>query len=308
MAALSREGVDAFFTPWGPKWLDYLPVGEVPENALHQALVRAVDDPSGRAEVIGLLRGSNVLAATWPMDADLLRTLTNSDGLTALAIFSSQEQLHEAAIRYAWLAPDGSAPSKELHISEALSFARGRGANLVILDIAADHSLELDEGEVELLLSSPSRPPSRQALEPVRPTSRPPGKSAFRPRSVTPPPQAGAAVQATFGAQQNVELTELGEEPTDELLDELASCLRSYPEVEWACLLNVARGPAAAAPTVAIRITPEFRQHVAEIHTRVREAGGSQGATLDFLLLDDPELTKAARGLGVPFYPWRKKP
>ena len=290
------------------KWLDYFDVGETGETPLAESLRRASTDPSARADAIALLRGSQVIAATWPMDPNSLRTLTNSDGITALAIFSSVEQLEEASIRYAWQGPDGRTPQATVHISQALGFARGKGVTMVILDIAAEHALELDQGDIELLLSSPSRPPSQQGLQPVKVSSLPPGAGVYhRPRAVTPHPE-GAAVQATFGAQQNVELSQLSEEPSDELIKELSAALRGYPEVEWACLLNLARGPAPVVPGVAVRITPDFRQHVAEITTRVREAGSSQGATLDVLLLDDAELTKAARTLGTHFYPWRKKP
>lgn len=300
-------------------------------------------------------------AATWPTDPATLRTLTNSGGVTALAVFTDEEQLHDAAMRYAWLGLDGKVPSKRLHISEAMRFAKQHRAQVVVVDIAADHALELDEGEMDLLASPPSgRPPSYSGMPPVR-TSRPPGEeapalslsqlalSAIKPPShqgleavsvthseaapaseahaVSDRPlelesiparasaqtgqhasqgEAPSSISASFGASGSAQLLSLPEAPSDEIYDALSAVLREYPEVEWACVVRASRGPGEPTPSVGLRISA-FRKNLNEISVKLREASISHGVAFDMLLLDSPEQMKAARQVGRPFYPWRKK-
>ncbi len=299
-------------------------------EALQQALIAAANDSSERATAVHALRGSSVWAATWPTDPATLRTLTNSNGVTALAVFSDEDELEEAAIRYAWLGVDGHVPSKHLHMSEVVRFAKQHRAQLLVIDIAADHALELDEGDMELLSSLPStrppsyqgmaavnpsrpptslsnRPPSQQKLNAV-PSTRPPSQSALKPTSVIPedPNKPASGVSATFGAATgNVQGLPGG--PSDALFDALAHVLRDYPEVEWGCLLRHTRGTGEPAPCIAIRIDPSFRKNVNEISVKLREASIAHGEAYDVLMLDAPDQMKHARQNGRPFYPWRKK-
>lgn len=118
---------------------------------------------------------------------------------------------------------------------------------------------------------------------------------------------APATVQANFGAGAGaVTIGPLQSEAGDSLLNALADALREFPEVEWALLASVARGPAAAVPAVAVRVDPSFRTRVGEIVAAVRAAASGAGAGLDVLLLDDAKLMKQARAAGQPFYPWRR--
>jgi len=94
--------------------------------------------------------------------------------------------------------------------------------------------------------------------------------------------------------------------PSEELLDALCDVLRSYPEVEWACIAAVSRGPAGATPTVGLRVDATFRTRVNEIIGAVRAAATKAGAGLDVLLLDDPVLVRVARNDSLLFYPWRR--
>ncbi len=301
-------------------------------------------------------------AATWPTDPATLRTLTNSGGVTALAVFTDEEQLHDAAMRYAWLGLDGKAPSKKLHISEAMRFAKQHRAQVVVVDIAADHALELDEGEMELLASPPSgRPPSYSGMPPVR-TNRPPGEEgpplslsqlamsamhapshhglepmvtnseaaasvarAVSASSLQPAPdmtargqsqtslaptsmsEAPSSVSVSFGSSGSAQLTALPEPPSEEVYDALTAVLRDFPEVEWACVVRASRGPGEATPAVGLRIDPAFRKNLNEISVKMRETSIEYGIAFDMLLLDTPEQMKAARQIGRPFYPWRKK-
>ncbi|MCS6798347.1 MAG: hypothetical protein NZ898_07435 [Myxococcota bacterium] len=113
--------------------------------------------------------------------------------------------------------------------------------------------------------------------------------------------------QARFGSGSTVRLARLASPPSDELLDALGGVLRGFPEVEWAVLCSAARGPAAAVPTVCVRVDASFRQRLSEIVSSLRRAGESKGAALDVLLLDDPLLAESARAEGVAFYPWKKR-
>jgi len=290
-----------------------------------------------------------VWAATWPTDPATLRTLTNSNGVTALAVFSDEKELEEAAIRYAWLGVDGRVPSKHLHISEVVRFAKQNRAQLVVVDIAADHALELDEGEMELVSALPSarppsyqgmapvtssRPPSYQSIAPVHssrppvgsvapsrapsqqkldsvPSTRAPSQSALKPSSVFPEdPNKPSTVTATFGSTTgttNTVSSPAAVPHVDALYDALSHVLRDYPEVEWGCILDHARGEAESGPCVALRIDPSFRKNVNEISVKLREATISHGQAHDIVVLDAVDQIKHARQVGKPFYPWRKK-
>jgi len=310
-----------------PEWLDCW-VNPESAVALKAALVAAARDPALRARAVAALRGAELWAASWPTDPSLLRTLTNSDGVTALPLFTDERELSDAAQRYAWLSVDGQAPRCTVALWEAMRVAKRQRAQLLVIDIASEHALELDEGDMELLSAPPSsKPPT--GMQQVR-SSPPPadGKvvtrasaqpshgessgsgaySPLRPRTITPNPDAHT-VSATFGATPTATMQALEAVPSEELLDELADVLRDYPEVEWACLVTGARADHKKSESVALRIEPAFRKgaNLAEITRRLREVGASRFATCDVLMLDTPEQMKQARQIGLPFYPWRKK-
>jgi SseB protein N-terminal domain len=332
------------------QWLDQ----EVPHAAvsLQQALIAASRDPAQRSRAVSALRGAEVWAVTWPTDGTTPRTLTSSSGIVALPLFSDERQLAAAAIRYGWQTGDGRVLHRKMFVSEAMRYAKLARAKLAIIDPVADHLLELDEGEMDLVASLPSsrpppadgsldradwkrtpstpsqpsgfdvarastRPPSRSSAPSGAP--RPPGAygpfpgeitsartSALRPRSVTPHP-AEHTVSATFGAAPTSTMVALEEAPPDALLDALAEVLKDYPEVEWASLVGAPAGVEGARPSVALRIAPDFRVHLAEISQRLREAGSGEHTRVDVVVLETPDQMKEARHVGVPFYPWRKK-
>jgi hypothetical protein len=293
--------------------------------ALKAALAAAARDPGMRARAIAALRGTELWAATWPTDPALLRTLTNSDGVTALPLFTDERELQDAAGRYAWLSVDGQAPRCTVALWEAMRVAKQQKAQLLVIDIASEHALELDEGDIDLLsVAHSSKPPPR--MQKVRSTPPPadanvvqrasgrPSQgehggsgtySPLRPRTITPHPEAHT-VSATFGATPTATMQALEVSPSDELLDELADVLREYPEVEWACLVTGSRADHKQSESVALRIEPAFRKNLDEIAQKLREIGASRHATYDVLMLDTPEQMKQARQIGFPFYPWRK--
>lgn len=303
------------------------------EQALQQALVAAARDGGERARAVRALRGADMFAATWPTDPSSLRTLQNSSGVRALALFTDKRHLDEAGARLGWLGVDGQVPATHVHMSEAIRFARQRQVALVIVDITADHALELDEGEMELVAAAPSsRPPSYRGLGPVvatplhgdaasevrRVSTHPPthpespeqaapaATSLLKPSDV----QVDAnhhAVSATFSVASTATMAALPASPSDDLVDALTQVLREYCEVEWACLVGEVERPRDGALGVALRIDPAFRKHLAEISRDLRQAAGARGARLDVLVLDTVEQMKRARAIGLPFYPWRKR-
>jgi len=265
----------------------------------------------------------------------VLRTLTNSAGITALCVFSSERQLEDAAARYAWLDLNGQVPSRIVQLAEAIRYAKRVGATLLVVDIAADHALEIDQGEMELLSTLPSgRQPTFQGMAPVISRSRPPPegsevkrvstrppapglgresysmpaepkRSALRPSSVTPDPDQ-SSVSATFGAPVTATMEALNEPVDDALLDAFTELLREYPEVEWACVVQAERGQGRPNPSVALRVEPAFRKHLPEISAKIWDVGGEHGRPFEVVVLDSPEQMRQARTVGVPFYPWRK--
>lgn len=297
-------------------------------QALQQVLVAATHNPDQRAHAVTALRGSEVYASTWPTEPGTLRTLLNSSGVRALALFTDMRQLEEAALRYGWLGADGQVPARRIHLSEAIRFARQSRVALVIVDIASDHALELDQGEMELVAAPPStRPPSYEGLAKVtatplhgaaevkRASSRPPPANDNQAR-VSVGPLAPAAVNvdavhhsvsARFAMATTSTMAALSFSPSDELIAALCQVLRDYCEVEWACLVADADRTTERTLGVALAISRDFRKHLPEISMNLRKAASEQGASIEVLVLDTNEQMKQARKLGQPFYPWRKR-
>lgn len=302
-------------------------------HALQQALVAASRSADERGRAVNVLRGSDIFAATWPTDVTQLRTLLNSSGVRALSLFTDEAQLEEACLRYGWLDVDGRVPMRRLHLSEAVRFARNHQVSLLIVDIAAEHALELDEGDMELLSAPPSaRPPSFGAMAPVvsssrhaqdgsevkRVTSRPPpftdsgaetaphaSLSGLAPAAVS-VDAAQNAVRAAFTPATVTTMIALENAPADELTDALSGVLREYCEVQWACFVGDS-DRAGNHFSVALRIDSGFNKHLGEISLKLREASAQFGDPCDVLVLETPEQMKRARALGLPFYPWRKR-
>lgn len=269
-----------------------------------------------------------------PQDLECARTLTNSEGLIALPVFSSEPFVDAAAVRFGWLGPDGTCPRKRVSMPDAIRMAMLCEAQLVVVDIATEHVLELDGGELELLSAVPgqrspsfeglavvSRPRSVSQLEVHRVSTRPtdpglgglahnapsePPRSALFPSSVTPDPDSHS-VTATFGVSDTATMSSLLESPSDEHFDAFTNLLREYPEVEWACVVQADRGHGSPAPCVALRVEPAFRRHLHEISEKLAEISRELGEPWGVLVLDTPEQMKEARGVGLPFYPWRKE-
>ena len=310
--------------------------------AFHRLLADAHHGGQAKVDALVALSQRTVQVVPWPGTIEGYRTLVNSEGVAALPIFTDLEQLEEAARRFGWLDAQGHAPRAEIGARAALNYARGQNLSFVVVDIAAAHALEIAAAEFEPLLTPAARRDSSgpyagagrissSLIQAVRPTPPPGGGRGSTPpppgsRGLTPPPGSLAApsradaddgftssvgftpaADARFGGGTAARIEPLAGEPSDALYEALTTVLRSYPEVEWACLVSASRGPTAAVPTIGVRVDTGFRQRVNELVGELRRAGDAQHAALDVLLLDDAELMRSARAQGIVFYPWRKK-
>jgi len=296
-------------------------------EAFRRLLADASEGGQAKIDAIIALAQRTIFVATWPPDTESFRTLTSSDGQSALPIFTDPDELAEASGRYGWVDPTGQPSATEIGARQAFRHALARNLQFIVVDITAAHSLEIAMSEVEPLITPKGRSDERgpfagvgrvssSMMQAVRPTPQPGSVPAV---SLTPapgtvkapeigtaePPPPGS-VSATFGSGSSVTLTPLSAEPPEHLLDALVESLRTYPEVEWAALCSVARGPAAAVPTIGLRVDPSFRQRVNEIISSVRSTAAAQSAALDVVLLDDAELLRTARQEALVFYPWRR--
>jgi hypothetical protein len=143
-------------------------------------------DDRARVDALVALAQRTVFAATWPTDPESgVRTLTSSGGETAMPIFTGQDILKDAAVRFGWNNPDGTLSSRELGAREALRRAVARGVQLVVVDIGSEHAVEFSRAEIEPLITGGSRSDSASPfgvndrlssalMSAVRGTSRPP--------------------------------------------------------------------------------------------------------------------------------------
>ena len=282
------------------------------EEAFRRLLAEGNAGGQAKTDALTALSQRTVRVAQWTPNGDGYRTLVNSDGDAALPVFTSTDELMTAARRFGWLDPMGNVPHKEVGAREALRYAVAHQVSYVVVDIAADHTLEASLSDIEPLLGPPARRQSSRRQSRVGPSAAAvaptatPGQSGVTLPAASAPSQPIPPPGATDGAP-GVAVEPLPTPPEDALLDALAEVLRSYPEVEWASLASVAQGPAGSVPTIGLRVDTGYRQRVDEILGKLREAGSTAGASLDCLLLDDAIVMRAARQKGLVFYPWRRR-
>jgi hypothetical protein len=89
----------------------------------------------------------------------------------------------------------------------------------------------------------------------------------------------------------------------DSALEALSCELRSFPEVEWACVLF----DETDVPLIGVRVDPSFLNRVADITDVILDTGERQSVTLQVLLLNNQEQVKNARRNGRAFYPWTQE-
>lgn len=287
---------------------------------------------NARADAIVALAQRVLLAVPWPRPEDGLRTLVSSGGESALPVFSSREELETAVDRFGWRSPDGSTPEREIEARDAFQYARERSLLFVVVDIAADHALEISRDEFEPLLTAAARRDSQgpyagtgrvgSALAsaartgsrstPPGPASQPPpaGPLPASPALSAPPPGSSPGIvaadaSADLGAPPLVAILasiRLGAPigaSDDALLDRIAGVLREFPEVEFACA-----GSAGGVNAFGLRVDARMRKRLDTIGA---ELGKVVPPGAGFYLLDDPDHFRAARADALVFFPWRRR-
>lgn len=161
--------------------------------AFHRLLADAHHGGQAKVDVLVALVQRTVFVVPWPGGIEGYRSLVNSDGVAALPIFSLYEELEEAARRYGWLDADGSVPSFEIGARAALHYAIEQNLAYVVLDIAAEHVLEISREEFEPLLTPAAR---RDSSGPYAASGRI-SDSVMRAVRPTPPPGSVPAVTRT---------------------------------------------------------------------------------------------------------------
>ena len=84
------------------------PVDDRGVDAFLVLLSEGAKGPGPKSEALEAVALRPVWLATWEPRAEGFRTLINADGEEALAVFSSEEKLKDAATRFDWLESDGT--------------------------------------------------------------------------------------------------------------------------------------------------------------------------------------------------------
>src|SRR4051794_12540565 len=102
--------------------------------AFRRVLAEANAGEQARVDALVVLSQRTVYAATWPGQNQAARTLTNSEGESALPLFTGMDVLDATATRFGWRNADGSLQFRELGAREALRHALARGVHFVVID------------------------------------------------------------------------------------------------------------------------------------------------------------------------------
>lgn len=295
----------------------------------NEALVRLLKDAGdgGQAKVDALvaLSQQTVFVATWGGSSTGFRTLLNSSREAALPIFTSESELDTAARRYGWLDPQGNVSMREVGAREALHHAVAQEVAYVVVDIAADHSVEISPEEIEPLMSPAARRDSsgpfavvgkvsdsvRKAVDSKLPPSMDGTGTGANPRVPAGPGAPTTGTTGTLpteglgtGPLEKVSLHAPPMMPEDATFDAVSEVLRRYPEVEWASIVGTA---AQNSPLIGLRIDTAYRARVDEIVGHIKASAEATGVAVGTVLLDNAEVMRRARQEGVVFYPWRKR-
>lgn len=137
--------------------------------------------------------------------------------------------------------------------------------------------------------------------DPHAPAASPPA-GPQRERPAPPPPPPSRLDEPTLAERTG---THPGIAPAnlpDTVLHGISTGLRSFPEVEWACVMS----DGSDIPLIGVRVDPSFLNRVADITDAIMDVGDKQALELQVLLLNNQELVKNARKNGKAFYPWKR--
>lgn len=160
--------------------------------AFYRLLGDAALGGHARVDALVALAQRTVWVVPWPDPSAGWRTLVNADGKAALPIFTDQRQLEVAAARFGWLGPDRKVLSAEVGSREAFRYARDKALAFVVVDIAAEHTVEVSREELEPLLT----PAARRQTGPFAGTGRVSSTLMAAARSQTPAPMSAATGSA----------------------------------------------------------------------------------------------------------------
>jgi hypothetical protein len=139
---------------------------------------------------------------------------------------------------------------------------------------------------------------------PTQPRARPASIELADVRPPEPPRPPGRDDEPTLAERTGTQgaLAHARSALSDTALQALCGELRSFPEVEWACVLS----DGSEIPLIAVRVDPSFLNRVADITDVIMDVGEQQSLNLQVLLLNNQDLVKQARKHGHAFYPWRR--
>ena len=287
---------------------------ESPHAALHRLLREAVHGGAARVDALLALSQRTVFTVPWPDGIEGYRTLLNTEGLEALPIFTDRNELRKASRQFGWMLPNGTFDEVEIGAREAFHYTQIRSFAFVIVDIAAEHALEIGREELTPLLSPAARRESSgpfagagritsslmravRADESRRISSQPPAPSSSlppRPPS-TPPPD-----QLANNLRPSCAIDSIDTPLSEERLAALEPILREYPEVEWACI-----GASHGERMLGLRVDPRIRHRLNEIADKIDHTLAQERCPV--VLLDDPNHLRTARSNAFVFYPWRRR-
>jgi hypothetical protein len=314
---------------------------DVKNAALHRLLADAQQGGQAKVDALIALAQRTLWVVSWPNPADGYRTLVNSGGMAALPVFTERALLDSAAERFGWVATDGTIAASEVGARQALSFARERGLAFVVVDIVAEHSLEIAQSELEPLLTPAARRESQGAfsgagristalMQSVRPTpapmpavggpirapTPPPGTlSPARPLVHAPPPGSSPGGVRAPSSPGSVSAHVENGDPSALVAATRLMPLASTPDAALVDRLDAALrnypevewgclGLVSSGQMVlGLRLDARMRSRLDALRTDV----GRVSNAMPVALLDDPGVMRAARAEAFVFFPWRKK-
>ncbi|KPK16135.1 MAG: hypothetical protein AMJ62_07060, partial [Myxococcales bacterium SG8_38] len=226
--------------------------------------------PGPKAEALEAISLRPIWLATWEPRAEGFRTLINATGEEALAVFSSEKQLKEAAARFGWLEPDGTVTAHRAIGGDILRHAWTREYAFVVVDVGSDHTLEYARSELKQILRE------LDSTGPFR-TSRPPPPGKATASSSFPPPIERSSTVYSMAPNQPEKLDRLSELPTrpHDALPE--SEPPTKPRAAVTESTEVPRKPRSSGPAKRPKSEPP---KIEEVHARKVEPGdlGTYGA------------------------------
>jgi len=189
------------------------PVDDRGSDAFRVLLSGGAKGPGPKSEALEALSLRPVWLATWEPRAEGFRTLINSEGEEALAVFSSEAELRSAAKQFDWLEDDGTVATHRAIGGDILRHAWTREYAFVVIDIGTPHSLEYARDELKTILREmESTGPFRTSRPPPPSSSEKPAKPAAS--SSFPPPVERISTVYSMGPGHVEKIERLSELPT----------------------------------------------------------------------------------------------